>query len=93
MKIVELRHTCEACPAQWEGRLEDGRYLYVRYRWGTLQVGLGPTFGDAVGNSHHDEVEIGGAFDGYLSYDELRERLPDFEWPKTDWTGGELFEM
>ena len=38
LKIIELTKTCEACPAQWEGTLEDGRMIYIRYRWGYLEA-------------------------------------------------------
>jgi hypothetical protein len=35
MNIVQ---TCTACPSQWEITLDDGRALYVRYRYATLTV-------------------------------------------------------
>ena len=50
MKLRTLEKTCEACPAQWEGQLEDGRYVYVRYRWGVLRVGMGDTKDQAIGD-------------------------------------------
>lgn len=40
--VVELRQTCLACPEQWEGHLEDGQVVYVRYRHGHLTAGFGP---------------------------------------------------
>lgn len=36
LKISKIEQTCYACPSQWEIDLEDGRHIYVRYRWGTL---------------------------------------------------------
>jgi hypothetical protein len=36
--ISELRETCASCPSQWEGKLSDGRNVYIRYRWGGLTV-------------------------------------------------------
>lgn len=48
MIIVELEQTCGACPAQWEGRLEDGRHIYIRSRHGVLTVGVGSTIEAAV---------------------------------------------
>lgn len=50
LTLTELEKTCQACPSQWEGRLDDGRHVYVRYRWGTLQVGVGDTPDAAIGN-------------------------------------------
>jgi hypothetical protein len=46
--LVQLKQTCSACPAQWEGQLEDGRKLYARYRWGHLSVGVADTLDEAV---------------------------------------------
>ena len=43
MRLIELTQTCEACPSQWDGRLEDGRTVYIRYRHQTLSVEVGPT--------------------------------------------------
>lgn len=37
-KFKTLKKTCSVCPSQWEGQLEDGRYVYARYRWGHLSV-------------------------------------------------------
>jgi len=47
-----------SCPAQWSGHDENGRDVYVRYRWGRLAVEIGSItlFRD----------EIGPPGDGYL---------------------------
>lgn len=90
VRVHELRMTCPACPAQWEGRTDDGRYVYVRYRWGWLQIGVGDTFHEAV----CDEVtlceELGDDMDGSLSYSELiaatRGRV---HWPSVPAEAGE----
>lgn len=47
-KLTELVQTCTACPAQWEGKTDDGQYVYIRYRWGILRAGVGPTIHEAV---------------------------------------------
>jgi hypothetical protein len=49
LKVVALKKTSLACPSQWEGVLEDGRVIYVRYRWGELSVGVGDDVDEAVG--------------------------------------------
>ena len=36
--IKHLEQTCFACPSQWEGETTDGKYIYIRYRWGYLSV-------------------------------------------------------
>jgi hypothetical protein len=38
MIISELVQTCASCPSQWNGIADDGRRVYVRYRWGWLTV-------------------------------------------------------
>lgn len=48
MKVAELTQTCSACPSQWEGRLEDGSAIYIRYRWGRLGVAVAPTMEEAL---------------------------------------------
>lgn len=80
--VDDIEMTCEACPSQWEGRTRDGRFVYVRYRWGGLQVGFGATLDDAIA----DETiyrEIGDDMHGVLSYDELRAATQDdgIVWP------------
>ena len=83
MKVVELSKTCAACPAQWSGRTEDGKWVYVRYRWGFLSVRVAE--GDNVYAAvNGDEVfgkECGGEYDGFMSLAELIEHTPDIEWP------------
>lgn len=48
MRITDLWMTCESCPSQWEGRLANGRYLYIRFRWSRLEMGTGTTPFEAV---------------------------------------------
>lgn len=67
--MLEIRRTCHACPAQWEGMVEDGQHLYIRYRWGWLRV--------EVGNEIVYHQRVGGEFDGDMEGDELQELLKD----------------
>jgi hypothetical protein len=39
-KVKSLTKTCHACPSQWEGKLDDGRDLYIRFRWGWLTLSV-----------------------------------------------------
>jgi hypothetical protein len=41
LTISALRQTTVSSPSQWDGRLTDGRPIYIRYRWGQLSVHLG----------------------------------------------------
>jgi hypothetical protein len=57
MKICNLRHTCDACPSQWEGQTIHGGTVYVRYRGGRLTVHIGE-----IGASVLDTVKSGVIF-------------------------------
>lgn len=41
MTLSSLRCTSIAAPSQWEGELEDGRFVYIRYRHGRGAVRTG----------------------------------------------------
>lgn len=76
MKVIKLTKTCEACPSQWEGTLEDGRMIYIRYRWGYLSVRISEDktedIGDAVALG--DEIfgkQINERPLGFMDYEEL----------------------
>jgi hypothetical protein len=79
MKVTEITQTCSACPSQWEGKIEDGRMFYARYRWGCLSVRLSETPTENLyevldGNTLID-LELGDEFDGVLSEGELVEQM------------------
>jgi hypothetical protein len=78
-KVLTLRKTCLACPSQWEGALEDGRAVYARFRHGHLSVGTGETVKEAVDNARSDqalyEADLGDRHDGFMDFEELKERL------------------
>jgi predicted GNAT family acetyltransferase len=77
MFVVDtVTQTCDACPSQWEGRLSDGRRLYVRYRWGALEI-------DIDGERVLDQ-QRGDGLDGLLTYEELKAATEGvFIWPET----------
>lgn len=78
-KVVALRKTCIACPSQWEGALDDGRVIYIRYRHGTLSVGTGDDIAAAVRNgSSNDALHaecVGDGLDGFMDFGELKAHL------------------
>lgn len=79
LKVLTLRKTCLACPSQWEGALEDGRAVYARFRHGHLSVGIGETVKKAVDNARSDQAlyegDLGDRYDGFMDFEELKERL------------------
>jgi hypothetical protein len=40
MRIIKLQKTSESCPTQWEFITEDNRKVYLRYRFGQLNIYL-----------------------------------------------------
>ncbi len=40
IKVKSLANLGTACPSQWEGEAEDGREVFVRFRWGKIRVYL-----------------------------------------------------
>ena len=41
--IVQLERTCIACPSQWEGELDTGQSVYIRFRHGQLTIDIDDT--------------------------------------------------
>lgn len=72
MRLQALKMTCMACPSQWHGITTDNRYVYVRYRWGTLSVGLGNTHDEAIQNHGNFLLTyIGDGLDGTMDTAEM----------------------
>jgi hypothetical protein len=78
-KVVALRQTSVACPSQWEGTLEDGRAVYVRYRYDWLSVGVGDDVDQAVHSGSTDRALyagcVGAGLDGFMDLEELKFHL------------------
>lgn len=80
-RIVRLVKTCDAVPAQWEGRTDEGEDVYIRYRFGEFRVHIGPYLVSDYDNFSETLVYaamIGGRFDGTMGDNELRLALPTF---------------
>ena len=75
MKLQTLIKTCSASPSQWEGQLEDGRYVYIRFRWGHLSVRASTeSIDDAIGTGealYEGSPEDSDALDGVMSTCEM----------------------
>jgi hypothetical protein len=74
--VSEVRQTCTASPAQWEGVDQEGNEIYARYRWGYLSV-----------EKNDEEIfgkQLGHHLDGRLTYDQLKEATEgSMTWPQT----------
>lgn len=67
--LQSLEKTCKACPAQWEGELSDGTFVYIRYRYGVLSIGFGET-PDTATQDRRFEWELGDGLDGWMDWDQ-----------------------
>lgn len=76
-RIIELNQTCTACPSQWEGKTEDGRYVYIRYRGGYLSAGIGASLDDAVDDRDTFSLVVASAdpLDGYMDEATMRSHV------------------
>jgi len=74
MNIIKLIETCSACPTQYEGLTDNGKIVYIRYRWGCLTVGVGETLKEALVNTILYK-HIGDEFDGFISLENLKKEL------------------
>jgi len=67
--VDDVDMTCSACPSQWNITLENGRSIYVRYRWG----GFSAEYDDM--NDDEDSLivskAVGDGFDGCMSTEEM----------------------
>jgi len=82
-KIIKLTRTCGGYPSQWEGKLENGKMIYIRYRWGCLDVRVSkqPTKDilDAIKGESIYKQYIGEKYDGVMENYELISLLKDME--------------
>lgn len=72
--LRELTKISKYCPTQWEGRTTDNQYVYIRYRYAKLSVGIGDTYCEAVDNSRvFINLDIAkGKFLGQISWEEVK---------------------
>ncbi len=96
IRVTEVEQTCLACPAQWAGMTNDGRHIYARFRGGRLSVRIGKP-GDmhefaAVRGEEVLRIQLSDGYDGFLSFEELREVTKDLiQWPEQAVTSEEGF--
>ncbi len=73
IKVVKAKVTCPSCPCQVEGKTNDNKYFYLRYRGGRLTVYTAPSkssFHPSV-NPPVIKVQIGDRFDGVATQDKF----------------------
>lgn len=67
--ITRAVMTCTAYPSQWDAWTEDGRELYLRYRYGCGTAQLDGPAGETVAS-----FETGHSYDGHIDLAEFCER-------------------
>jgi len=71
--------TSPACPAQWEGELNDGRMLYIRFRWVCLEIRVSPEPTDNIMEAVNGNViynkSISDAYDGSIKLSKVAKIL------------------
>jgi hypothetical protein len=69
--VTAITQTCWACPSQWEGKLDDGRGVYIRYRWGSLTVQIGHLPMDLRQWPTVLDKDVGDDLDGLMGWDTM----------------------
>lgn len=76
--IASLRRTSLFCPSQWEGLTDDGREIYIRYRYGTLEMWIANKPGVRI-DWQPDELivehSVGDEYAGALSCSQMRDGI------------------
>ncbi len=72
IRVASISVSCWACPKSWEGVTEDGRQVYVRYRWGAFRIDI-----DDVTVFHCREDEETEE-EAKTKYAEMRKMKPSF---------------
>lgn len=80
-KVKTIERTCSACPAQWNLFLEDGRFVYVRYRGGRFSAGIGES--ETAYWKQDDwynliQIYYGEPLDGYMLNEKMIEMLEGY---------------
>ena len=71
--LVSLVRTCPACPSQWDAQTVEGKYLYIRYRFGHLTVDEADTPEEAVNGTCIFSEDWGGYWNGEMTDEEMLE--------------------
>ena len=72
MKLKNIIQTCHSCPSQWEGEIEDGRNIYIRYRWGYLSIYLSYNPGEpALAGELIYDRQLGDGLHGSILFYEI----------------------
>jgi len=67
MEITTIVRTCIACPSQWQGRLNNEQYIYIRYRWSNFTIGVGDDLFQAISNTIFSDLIGDSPYEGWMT--------------------------
>jgi hypothetical protein len=73
--VRTLRRTSLFCPSQWEGQTIDGKEIYIRYRYGTLEFWVASKAGTRIDWQPEELIiahKVGDEYAGALSCENMR---------------------
>ena len=74
LRLQSLKRISIAHPTQWEAVTDDGRPVYIRYKWGELSISVGPVgagYDEAVGGETLLDIDVGHHHDCDMTWDEF----------------------
>jgi len=74
--MIEIRNITKisvSCPAQWVGEAGEHGGIYIRYRWGALEVYHSSETRDASAGTLIFDRQIGSKFDGEMDTQAMKE--------------------
>jgi len=71
-KVKTYYMTCSACPSQWEGTLEGGGHLYIRYRWGGISLYVGKDLQDCFEQGPIFTNDFADSLDGVMDDETMK---------------------
>ena len=79
--VAKIIYAGGACPYQFEGTTDDGKWIYLRYRGGMLRYVVAEsdtTWMNSRKDSWYDfSKNIGDEYDGYAEHDKIYPHLKD----------------
>lgn len=75
VKANSIKKLCDARPAEWEATTDDGRHVYIRYRWGLLIWGIGSILDEAVLDADNNSIPYGDSRSGEMTDIEMKNVL------------------
>jgi hypothetical protein len=83
--VIEVAQISHACPTEWEGITDDGRHIYVRYRFSNFSVQIADTRRKASKGYELFRAKIGEEMSGTMGFDQMRDVTARIiQWPEVE---------